>query len=174
MKTHYELCQMDTDSLYFAISEESIDDCVKPEHKEEWVEAKKMWFPSTDATVRDFHGHKVTEAEYSHRTPGLFKLEFSGDGIIALNSKVYIAFGKKDKVSCKGVQQKRNEIVKEKMKKVLDTQNPEYITNAGFIKTVDEMGPSMSTYIQRKTGYSYFYCKRKVLADGLTTTHLDI
>ena len=174
MKSKYELCQMDTDSLYFAISEDSIDECVKPELKEEWVDAKKKWFPSTDTTERDFNGHIITEVEYTNRTPGLFKLEFSGDGIVALNSKVYIAFGEKDKVSCKGVQQKRNVIVKEKMKDVLETQKPQYVTNAGFIKSMDNFGPGISTYIQRKTGYGYFYCKRKIESDGVSTTHLDI
>ena len=104
----------------------------------------------------------------------MFKLEYSGDGIIALNSKVYIAFGRKDKVSCKGVQQKRNEVVRENMKNVLDTQKPEYVENAGFIKTIDNLGPGISTYVQRKTGYSYFYCKRKILSDGVSSTHLDI
>ena len=79
MKSHYELGKMDTDSLYFAISKESID-----ELKEEWIEAK-VWFPSTETTKRDFHGYEIMEADYTNRTTGLFKLEYSGDGIIALN-----------------------------------------------------------------------------------------
>ena len=174
MKSHFELCQMDTDSLYFAIAAESIDDCVKPDKKEEWIEAKKKWFPSDDQTIIDFYGHQVTTAQHSLREPGLFKLEFVGDGIAALNSKVYIAFGPKTKISCKGIQQRRNVLVKEQFLEVLETQKPKSFDNAGFIKNVDDNGPSMLTYVQHKKGLGYFYAKRKVLADGVSTTHLDI
>ena len=64
--------------------------------------------------------------------------------------------------------------MKEKMIKVLETQKPQYVTNAGFIKSMDELGPGISTYLQTKTGYGYFYCKRQILDDGVSTTHLDI
>ena len=60
------------------------------------------------------------------------------------------------------------------MLNVLRTQQPKHFENAGFIKTVDELGPGMSTYIQNKIGLGYFYGKRKVLEDGVSTTHLDI
>ena len=60
------------------------------------------------------------------------------------------------------------------MKAVLETQKPQIITNAGFVKTIVKLGPEISTYLQNKTGYGYFYCKRKVLNDGISTTHLDI
>ena len=174
LKSHYELCQMDTDSLYIGISKQSLDDCVKPELWDEWVEAKKKWFPTEDKTEATFKDHKVTKGRLTQRQPGLFKLEFSGDGIVALNSKVYIAFGDENKVSCKGIQQRRNEVAKEQMLNVLRTEKPQHFVNAGFIKTVDELGPGISTYIQSKVGLGYFYAKRKVLEDGISTTHLDI
>ena len=174
LKSHYELCQMDTDSLYIGISKQSLDDCVKPELWDEWVEAKKKWFPTEDKTEATFKDHKVTKGWLTQRQPGLFKLEFSGDGIVALNSKVYIAFGDENKVSCKGIQQRRNEVAKEQMLNVLRTEKPQHFVNAGFIKTVDELGPGISTYIQSKVGLGYFYAKRKVLEDGISTTHLDI
>ena len=44
------------------------------------------------------------------------------------------------------------------------------VTNAGFIRD----GTDIKTYTQTKVGLGYFYAKRKVLADGVTTTHLDI
>ena len=44
------------------------------------------------------------------------------------------------------------------------------IENAGFI--ID--GLQTRTYTQIKKGLNYFYCKRKVLADGISTTHLDV
>ena len=44
------------------------------------------------------------------------------------------------------------------------------IENAGFIRD----GLETRTYLQTKRGLNYWYVKRKVLDDGVTTTHLDI
>ena len=94
-----------------------------------------------------------------------------------LNSKVYTIVGTDKegqeitKTSCKGVQQKRNEVLKSHFMGVLETQNPCRFENAGFIR--DEDG-TINTYTQEKQGLSYFYAKRKVLSDGISTTHLDI
>ena len=38
----YQLMEMDTDSLYVAFAEDSIDDCVKPEMRERELERKEM------------------------------------------------------------------------------------------------------------------------------------
>ena len=73
--------------------------------------------------------------------------------------------------SCKGTQQKRNELLKEHFLNVLNTQQPHSAENAGFIK--DSRG-TIKTNTQKKVGMGYFYGKRKVLEDGVTTTHLDI
>ncbi len=47
----YEIVQCDTDSLYIALGAESIDDCVKPELKEEWHRVKHEFFSSEDNTL---------------------------------------------------------------------------------------------------------------------------
>ena len=44
------------------------------------------------------------------------------------------------------------------------------VENAGFIRE----GTDILTYTQRKKGLNYFYAKRIVLDDGVSTTHLDI
>ncbi len=44
----------------------------------------------------------------------MFKTEFTGDGIIALCSKIYFCCGAEDKFSCKGVNRKTNQITKDK------------------------------------------------------------
>jgi hypothetical protein len=56
----------------------------------------------------------LRHAAYDKRTPGLFKTEFTGDGMIALCSKTYYCFGKEDKFSCKGINKRTNQITKEK------------------------------------------------------------
>ena len=95
-----------------------------------------------------------------------------------LNSKVYTCWGgfdKKgepcDKTSCKSVQQKRNTLLKTHFLTVLNTTKSHVVENAGFVK---ENNGTTRTYTQSKIGMSYFYAKRKVLADGVSTTHLEI
>ncbi len=53
---------------------------------------------------------------------------------------------------------------------VLLSQKPYCAVNRG-IRTVDN---KVYTYEQYKTGLSYFYPKRKVLDDGVSTEPLDI
>ena len=47
--------------------------------------------------------HTPEHKGYHKRTPGLFKVEWEGQGIVRLCSKTYYYFGAKDKFSCKGV-----------------------------------------------------------------------
>ena len=105
------------------------------------------------------------------KKPGLFKEEWSGEGIIGLKSKTY-CFGAEDKFSCKGVNKKINEINKEKYLSVLLTKAEESSSkiNKGF-RVIDN---SMYTYQQVRDGFSYLYRKRKVLEDGVSTLPLDI
>ena len=69
----FELIQMDTDSNYMAISADQVEDIVKPELREQFDAKKKEW---------------LAWDKWSRRTPGLFKLECEGDGMIALCSFV--------------------------------------------------------------------------------------
>ena len=72
------------------------------------------WFGSENENmIMNFEGNFITCAQYDKRTPGKFKPEFVGDGMICLNSKVYIWRTDKDgkvktKNSPKGCQKKRN------------------------------------------------------------------
>jgi len=85
----FELIQMDTDSLYFALSANKVDDVVKPELAAEFDNSKRDW---------------LAWDTWSNRTPGLFKLEFEGHRAIALCSKCYfVEGGKKAKHSSKGM-----------------------------------------------------------------------
>ena len=117
----YELVEMDTDSSYFALSVENIEDAVKPELRREFYEHYHEWFPTescnqhhqnfVDVKLRQepwFQQQCCKDAfKYQKRTPGLFKTEFKGLGIAALCSKTYICWGKDEtKLSCKGLQKK--------------------------------------------------------------------
>ena len=76
----YEELEMDTDSLYLAMSEENLKDIIRPEKKNEWeairsrdrtdsftANATGNFFPGTCCTA-----HK----KHDKREPGLFKEEF--------------------------------------------------------------------------------------------------
>ncbi|KAJ8020607.1 hypothetical protein HOLleu_40243 [Holothuria leucospilota] len=161
-RQYWEYVEMDTDSAYIAIAAEKLDALVKPELKEIYHREKHHWFPRTDTEE-----HK----RYDKRTPGLFKVEWEGDGIVALNSKMYYCYGGvKDKFSCKGINKKRNEVEKGMYLGVLNTKTPVTGKNKGF-RVKDNR---VFTYSQVKAGFTYFYPKRKVLENGVQTSYLHI
>mgnify|MGYP005677424497 FL=1 len=76
----FEELEMDTDSLYLALAEEEVEDCVLPEKRDEWdqmrandcndefrADALNNFFPRTCCSV-----HK----KHDKREPVLFKAEF--------------------------------------------------------------------------------------------------
>ena len=71
----FDLCYMDTDSFYLAISGDSLDEIVKPEMKQAYEADKKNWL-ATD--------------KFSERTSGLFKTEFVGTRGVWLTAKCYL------------------------------------------------------------------------------------
>ena len=176
----YQFMEMDTDSLYIAFARDTIDECVKPEKREEWEKVKDKWIPSQDTETQvKFNDQWITWQQFDYRTPGKFKVEYNGEGMGCLNSKTYIIWGEVDKetgrpkpkCSSKGSQQKRNTLTKDYFEDVVKTQDPHEVENAGFVRDTDGV---INTYTQTKKGLTYFYAKRKVLADGVSTTHLDI
>ena len=167
--------ETDTDSLYLAIARSSLEECVLPEKLQNWRENKSNFFASDSQEPVIFDRKTITKEQYDKRTPGLYKVEVIGKGMIALNSKVFHIWGKdpegKDifKTSAKGVQE-RNNLIRENFMSVLEERKLYEIENAGFIRE----GTRTFTYTQAKTGLNYFYCKRIVLGNGIDTTHLRI
>jgi len=144
----YELIQMDTDSLYFALSGNSLDDVVGCcRRRKEWI----AW------------------DEWSNRTPGLFKLEFEGHRAIALCSKCYIVDGESDtKHSAKGMSARHNDLTWGRYKAALHG-NVDRAENRGFRM----VNGTVHTYRQYKLGLSAYYDKRRVLPDGVHTEPLE-
>jgi hypothetical protein len=152
---------MDTDSAYMALSTDTLEEVVKPHLRQKYILEKNDWFPRDDTPEH---------AAYDKRTPGFFKEEYRGDGIVALCSKIYYCFWKEDKFSCKGINKRTNEITKDKYMDVLLSKKSGSGTNRGF-RVIDN---KMYTYLQERAGFSYFYPKRKLLDDGVSTEPLDI
>ena len=167
-RSDFELIQMDTDSLYFALSTDTLEEAIKPELREEFEAKKHNWLPWD---------------KFSSRTPGLFKLEWSGHKMTALCSKCYHGdnFDNKSnsKTSSKGVSKAQNNLNGERYKNALDHYNsldgPEFqnnidkAVNRGF-RVYDRQ---MYSYEQTKLGLSAYYDKRRVLSDGIHTEPLE-
>lgn len=134
---------------------------MKPELRAEFERDKCNRFPRT-VTGED--------KAYDKRTPGLFKFEWEGQGIIGLCSKTHYCFGAKDKFPCKGVNKKCNDINRDKYLNVLLSKQNSSWLNRGF-RVVNN---TMYTYTQVRDAFSYFYPKRKVFEDGVSTLVLDI
>ena len=69
-----------------------------------------------------------------------------------------------------GYPQHQNDISKDRFHNVLFNDVKDMCTNKGFRVINNEM----VTYIQHKKGLSYYYDKRVVLDDGVSTVPLDI
>ena len=179
---------MDTDSAYMALSG-SLSSVVRTElRKQFWLEYGD-WFPRPycDQHKGDFGTTKLREYEggepwspaeccnsvlrHDMRTPGLFKVEFEGVGMVALNSKTYYCWSDDNyKYSSKGVSKSTTQFCKDDFVGVLKDNGTVHGTNKGFVLRENKM----FSYAQARTGLTSLYAKRRVLDDGVSTTHLDI
>eukprot|EP00112_Aurelia_sp_Birch-Aquarium-sp1_P012936 Seg2726.4 transcript_id=Seg2726.4/GoldUCD/mRNA.D3Y31 product="hypothetical protein" protein_id=Seg2726.4/GoldUCD/D3Y31 len=175
----YRFMSTDTDSIYIAFKNgPNFEDNIDPA-KVEYYESEK-------------HKYFVTPAaKYGARTPGLFKIEAQGSNMVALCAKSYVVFDEGEdfiKFSCKGVQKDEMYKLGDKLrsnvgcsnnayKNIYDTYRRELkenkthmITNRGMKRTNDVF----TTYEQQKRCSTSFYCKRRVLNDGVSTVPLNI
>ena len=116
---------MDTDSAYMGLSG-PLESLVKEDKKIDFYIEYGKWFPRQycEADHLDFIDTKANGEEwimkpcckekflFDRRTPGLFKDEFCGTGIIALNSKTYYCWDEKEKTkfSSKGLNKGTNNL----------------------------------------------------------------
>ena len=92
----FELILMDTDSLYFVLSHDMMEEAVRPELVKEFNAEKNLW---------------LSWNKWSSHEPGLFNLESEGARAIALCSKRYFVENEdsgKAKVSSKGMSKTQN------------------------------------------------------------------
>ena len=154
---------MDTDSAYMALTDR-FEKLIKPELREEFERTKNDWFPRT--VTSENHA-------YDKRKPGLFKLEYEGDGMIALCSKIYYTWGgKENKFSSKGMQKERNIEVtnREAYKRCLFNKTTISCSNKDF----RYINKQMRTYVQEKIGLTPIYVKGAVMDDGVHIHPLNI
>ena len=179
----FQYCEMDTDSAYIALAGETIDDLVVDRehyfrHRSEWLPAECCDEHENDYVTASISGRPCIATEscclarkmYDKRTPGLFKVEWRGDGFVGLCSKTCYCFGSTDKYSTKGLSKRQNVIDKDTFLAVLLNRRSGSGVNRGF-RVRDS---SVMTYVQDRAALTYFHGKRKVLADGVSTAPLEV
>ncbi|MCG8032144.1 MAG: hypothetical protein JAZ03_08205 [Candidatus Thiodiazotropha taylori] len=174
-RSDYQLLEMDTDSSYMSLSKPSFEEVVKPHLKEDYLKALKGQCNDDRTPSLEYFPRSCCQkhALFDKREPGVFKTEFVGDEMIGLCSKTYFVENREQgisKMSCKGVNKNLVEKPGEVFRRVLKQKHPETSENRG----IRAKGTTMYTYRQSKLGFNYFYVKRKVLEDGVTTVPLDI
>ena len=179
---NYVLMETDTDSIYLALKHERFEDNIAPDKFDRYEEIKHEYF--------------ITEqAKYGKRQPNRYKVECEGHFMLALCSKSYCVYNENTnavKYSLKGVQKKQlfthtaedddedeeynpSKNVYKLYKSALKTSSQsnaksEIATNRGLKRRYQHV----VMYEQEKTMFSSFYCKRRVLHDGIRTVPLDI
>ena len=97
-------------------------------------------------------------------------MEWKGKGIIALCSKTFYCFGPTDKLSAKGLMKNQNDLNPTVFKAVLNNKESGTGKNRGF-RVINN---AVYTYVQSRDALSYFYGKRKICPDNVSTLPLDI
>ena len=176
---------MDTDSAYLALAAESVDALVTPELREHYFRHRSEWLPSECCydhrneyvryrlANRPWVGDEAcckARRAYDKRTPGLFKVERSGDGFVGLCSKTYYCFGPTDKYSTKGLSKRHNDIDINAFLEVLTNRRSGCGKNRGF----RVRHSTVLTYVQELAALTYFYAKRVVHEDGVSTGPVDV
>ena len=162
----------ETDSIYMAINKDSLDKCIKSEFKSRYD--NDIFGSCSDLSDPISFPRRCCSRHHAldDRFCGAMKLEFSGIKMLSLCSKSYIiedADGKQ-KISCKGVSKKNLNQPMDKFEHALQNKTTRHSTNFGFRMK----GSNIFTYSQEKIGFNYFYCKREVLSDGVSTRPLNI
>ena len=172
---------MDTDSLYLALSEKKLYDCIREESKAEWcllrrgdckgdftAKATTNFFPRTCCTKH---------IKPDKREPGLFKQDFRCTEMLCLFSKTYCcndSNSNKYNFSSKGFNKRTVEDCGDgpmaRYRKVLD----EFINVTSTNRSFRIVHHSVATYEQTKRGLSYFYPKRIVDTGGFHTRPLSL
>ena len=178
----YEELEMDTDSLYLALSEENLEDVILPEKRAEWnqIRSKDCTDNFTANATDNFFPRTCCNIHKKHdkRELGLFKEEFGCVEMLCLCSKIYCCYDKQSNKH-KFISKEFNKRILEesgdggpmsKYRKVLEEAVNVTSTKRGF-RTNQH---SVATYEQTKRGLSYFYPKRLVEKDGIHTKPLHL
>ena len=172
-RADFEVTHMDTDSVYFTISGGRLSDVIKPAARQKWDDWLHRLGCKDDlnrwGTPLQYFPRECCAAHrhYDKRVPGLFKEEAVGPELIALAPKTY-CMTKDDgllAVKAKGIQKRAIGDARPLYEAALFERETGYATNVG-LRAKDN---AIQMYEQRKKGFTFFYVKRVVQADGVST-----
>jgi hypothetical protein len=178
----FQVAFCDTDSIYIAHSAVNKDGdvdwqaIIKEEFRDEYMRQIKNNHHVLNVDPNHCFFPRIccdAHAARDRRTPGLLKVEFDkGVCYAGLASKTYwVATPTSQKYSSKVLQKdKLEQNTGERYMQVLTSQKPDGATNVGFRTRQG----NVFTYSQHRKALPYFYIKREVLSDGVTTRPLKI
>ena len=172
----FEELEMDTDSLYLALAEKKLEDCIRHEMRAEGqkLRSNDCAVSFTAGAVANFCRRTccVKHKQHDKREPGIFEEEFRCTEMLCLCSKTYCCYDvtlKKTKLSSIGF---NNRVLEysgdgplEKYRRVLNEKLNVTSNNGGF-RTNNHF---VATYEQAKEDLFYSYPKRIVETDGIHT-----
>ena len=92
----FQELEMETESLYLALAEKELEDCIKPEKIVEWhrLQSKDCFDCFTADTLANFFPRTccLKHKQHDKREPGLFKEEFRCTEMLCLCSKTYCCY----------------------------------------------------------------------------------
>ena len=173
---NFEELEMDTDSLYLALAQKELEDCIRPETRAELQRLRSIDCVDTftaDGVAKFFpRTCFVKYKQHDKREPGLFKEEFRCTEMLCLCSKTYCCYdvtSNENKFSSKGlnkrVLEQSGDRPLEKYRRVLNKKVNVTSNNRGF-RTNNH---SVATYEKVKKGLCYSYPKEIVETDGIHT-----
>ena len=173
--------EMDTESLYLALAEKEMDDCMRPEMRADWQrlranECVDSFIPDAVAIFLP-RTCCVKHKQHDKREPGLFEEDFRCTEMLCLCRKTYccydvtnnkLEFSSKSLNKC--VLEQSGGRPLEKYRRVLNEKVNVTSNNRGF-RTSNH---SVATFEQVRKDLSYFYPKRIVESDGIHTQPLNL
>ena len=182
----FQYMDMDTDSAYMALYA-PMHLVVRPGMRRGFYKNYGDWFPRPycERHREDFVKTQIAEGgdawvpgeccanqhKHDKGTPGLFKVEFEGTGMVALSLKTYPCWGSAvEKTSNKELSKRTNKFTKEIYRSVLEDQLSVEGTNKSFVLKDN----TMFTYSQLRTILTFLYAKKRVLAEGVSTECIDV
>ena len=175
-RSDFMLMCSDTDSAFVALSSENFEELVKPHLRDEFKQ--KVYGSCHLDRIRPDAGYFLTRkccerhSKFDAREPGLWKTEATGTEMLCLSSKTYLLSENDEsvKMSCKGANKRAVVDPLQTYRSVLFAQKTGEVENRG----IRNVKGKIATYRQKRNSFHYFYAKRTVLNDGISTKPLCI
>ena len=172
----FEALEMDTGSLYLALAEKKLEDCIRPEMRAEWQRLQPNdcvdSFTADAVANVSFRSCCVKQKQLDKKEPVLFEEEFKCRNMLCLCNNTYCWYdvtSNELKFSSKGLNKRVLEQSGHgslgKYRRILN-QKVNVTSNKIGVRTNNH---SVATYEQFKKSLSYIYPKRRVQSDRIHT-----